>query len=528
MKTSIRLRITFIFIAITAVLIFAIFLANSFAFSTYYMGEKVKVLENAYVVLDDVFTQAKTDGVNFEQILGADNEEADNRVQSVFRKFFAGSNIDIVVLEKETGSSISASRERGWLVQKLEAYLEFSDFFESGQMPDSKYQKIKETERYTIQIVFDPRSQTTNLECWGTFTDDRISFLFSMPVMMVQETTKIINRFILIVGAVVLLIGSVIIYLITAKLTKPVNDLARISKKMSELDFSEHYQGNSRDEIGVLGQSMNAMSQKLETTINDLQVANSRLLETNEQLKIANEQLQKDIDLKEKIDVMRKDFIANVSHELKTPISLIEGYAEGLTEGIAEDPESRDYYCNVIIDEAGKMNHLVKQLTSLTQYEFGEADLQREEFDLTELVRNVLEKEKLHLEELNAKVILDLPETCPVSADEFKMEEVFTNFLTNAMNHLGGERRIIITVKQQENGQVRLSVYNDGECIPQDSIDRLWEKFYKVDKARTREYGGSGIGLSIVKAIIDAHGGNCGAVNHENGVEFYATLDGRT
>ena len=118
---------------------------------------------------------------------------------------------------------------------------------------------------------------------------------------------------------------------------------------MSELDFEARYTGNSEDEIGILGHSMNTLSEKLKETIGAL--------------KTANNELQRDIEEKIRIDETRKDFIANVSHELKTPIALIQGYAEGLTEGMAEDPESRDYYCDVIMDEANKMNKMVKPVS---------------------------------------------------------------------------------------------------------------------------------------------------------------------
>ena len=279
---------------------------------------------------------------------------------------------------------------------------------------------------------------------------------------------------------------------------------------MSELDFEARYTGDSEDEIGVLGRSMNTLSEKLKETIGEL--------------KTANNELQKDIEEKIKIDETRKEFIANVSHELKTPIALIQGYAEGLTEGMAEDEDSRNYYCEVIMDEAGKMNKMVKQLLTLTALEFGNDMPVMERFDIAALIHGILSSAGILLQQKEARVVFDQEEPVWVWADEFKIEEVITNYLNNAMNHLEGERRIEIRLERKEK-EVRITVFNTGRHIPEEDLGNLWTKFYKVDKARTREYGGSGIGLSIVKAIMDSHNKSCGVENVNGGVEFWFTVD---
>ena len=231
-----------------------------------------------------------------------------------------------------------------------------------------------------------------------------------------------------------------------------------------------------------------------------------------------------DITESAKREQLRREFTSNVSHELKTPIALIEGYAEGLVEGLAEDKDSRDYYCNVIMDEAVKMNRMVRELTSLISYEFGNNTPDLTDFNICDLIRSVTESLSIKLEEKGAKLKTELPESLMVRADEFKIEEVYTNYLNNAMNHLDGERHITVRAEEDDK-KITVYVYNDGMPIPLESIPHLWEKFYKVDKARTRAYGGSGIGLSIVKAIMDAHGGGYGVSNKEHGVEFYFYLN---
>ena len=221
---------------------------------------------------------------------------------------------------------------------------------------------------------------------------------------------------------------------------------------------------------------------------------------------------------------MRKEFISNVSHELKTPIALIQGYAEGLQESISDNPEDMDYYCDVIIDEAGKMNKMVKNLLTLNQLEFGDGSVNMERFDIISVIAGVIHSMQIKANEKQVNIEFNQMEPIYVWADEFQIEEVITNYLSNALNHVD-ENRIIQVKIQEKNGIVRVSVFNTGKNIPENELDNIWVKFYKVDKARTRAYGGNGIGLSIVKAIMDRHEKKRGAINRPDGVEFWFELD---
>jgi signal transduction histidine kinase len=281
---------------------------------------------------------------------------------------------------------------------------------------------------------------------------------------------------------------------------------------MKKLNFEAKYVPKSpyRNEIDVLGENMNELSETLESTIKEL--------------KNANIALKQDIARKEEIDEMRKEFLSNVSHELKTPIALIQGYAEGLKEGINDDEESRNFYCEVIMDEASKMNMMVKKLMTLNQLESGRDNANMERFDITELIRNYVRSADMLARQKEAIVKFDDYPPIFVWGDEFRIEEVLQNYYSNALNHIDGERIVEIKLTMLEN-TVRVSVFNTGQPIPEDSIGHIWEKFYKVDKARTREYGGSGVGLSIVKAIMDGMGQKYGVINYDNGVEFYFELE---
>ena len=231
----------------------------------------------------------------------------------------------------------------------------------------------------------------------------------------------------------------------------------------------------------------------------------------------------KDIEKKEQQEASQREFIANASHELKTPIALIQGYAEGLKEGISEDKESRDYYCDVIVDEASKMNTLVKSLMSLNELELGQNSVNIERFNISELISNQIQTMSLLASNQGVKIEYN-PEEYYVFSDEFKVEEAFRNYLSNALNHAGGDMPKVVIETVQEEDILWIKVFNTGEQIPEESIPRLWDKFYKVDKARTREYGGSGVGLSIVKATMELLEQQYGCENKEDGVLFYFTL----
>ena len=197
-----------------------------------------------------------------------------------------------------------------------------------------------------------------------------------------------------------------------------------------------------------------------------------------------------------------------------------------MKECINDDAESRDFYCEVIMDEAQKMNTMVKNLLSLNQLEFGNDVVTMERFDIVALIRNVLNSSKILMDQKEIHLIFKEEEPVYVWADEFKIEEVVTNYISNAIHHCEFDKVIEVKI-QREDSLVRVSVFNTGQPIPEEDLDKVWIKFFKVDKARTREYGGSGIGLSIVKAIMDSLHRECGVRNYDNGVEFWFELDAR-
>ena len=487
-----------------AIVLLAMWAVNSFVLEDFYIQAKVKILKNAYVQLND-YVMGRADleesiTEDFKSLYSEDGEK--NEISRFIRTMNEKYNTNIVIVDSLNDNTTPAFWDGRFLSNLVQQYIL------GKKSPGTE--TILAEDNYTIEKSYDKRSQGYYLQNWGFCEDNRTIFIMSMPIASIHDSVALSNRFMGYVGIVILAIGTLLIYYATKRVTSPILSLAALSERMSELDFDAKYTGSSEDEIGVLGHSMNTLSEKLKDTIGEL--------------KNANNELQRDIEEKVRIDEARKEFIANVSHELKTPIALIQGYAEGLTEGMAEDPESRNYYCEVIMDEATKMNRMVKQLLILTALEFGNDKPVIEQFDLTALIRGILSSCAILLQQKGAEVVFQEENPVMVWADEFKIEEVITNYMNNAMNHLEGEKRIEVRIERRE-GEVRVTVFNTGRQIPEEDLEKLWTKFYKVDKARTRAYGGSGIGLSIVKAIIDSHNKECGVKNTDQGVEFWFTLD---
>ena len=514
MKHSIRTRITLVFAGMMALMLLITWFVNSRFLESFYISEKVKVLEQGYQEIDFILEEQHEKGESMTEGFvtddnytywarpyGSDMAE-EGKLPKTLRKLSEESNTSIVMVNGMEGTAVMFAPRGEFMEQQMQRYL-------LGQYGKG-YGTIRETENYSIEKRYDRISKNYYLECWGFFFDNETAFLMSMPVAGIQDSVRLSSRFLLYVGTSVLIIGSILMLVLTRRITSPIRSLSKISEKMSELDFDARYTGNAKDEVGILGNNMNLLSEKLKETIGEL--------------KSANNELQRDIRKKEQIDEMRKEFIANVSHELKTPIALIQGYAEGLAEGMAEEEESRDYYCEVIMDEANKMNKMVQQLLTLNALEFGSDGPSMEQFDIVELIQGVLSSAQILIEQKQAQIIFEADGPLHVWADEFKIEEVITNYVSNALNHLDGARIIRIQAVKEER-EVRISVANTGNNIPEEDLPKIWSKFYKVDKARTREYGGSGIGLSIVKAIMEAHGKEYGAYNTPDGVEFYITLD---
>ena len=491
---SLRMKITLIILLIISVLLLSIGLLNNFGLRWFYQNEKVSEIKEAYLKIDNEVMKIGSSG---QHIIDESTEESviNDSLKNIILDYSNKYNITIALVDSFTNKAIySSAREGDGLISRIQ------DGFIGNQNQDILYTN----NNYTI-ILHKTMQNTSFIEGFGYCTDNQTMVIMSTPVASLKESVSISNRFLIYMAIIGFIITVILTFIIAKMITYPILELAEISNKMGKLDFTAKYIGNRSDEIQTLGQNMNYMSDRLKKAIDELQEA--------------NELLKEDIKRKEAIDEMRKDFIANVSHELKTPIALIQGYAEGLNEGLCEDEESRKYYTEVILDESEKMNKMVKQLLTLSSLESGNSILHKENFNLTSLIESVLGSISILIGEKNVNIEFDSGKEIFLNADEFKIEEVVTNYISNSIHHVSDSGEIKINVSD-DGENITFSVYNTGNPIPEKDLNNIWEKFYKVDKAHSRAYGGSGIGLSIVKAIVEAHNGTVAVRNILDGVEF--------
>ncbi len=485
MRRSVKRQMITVFLGLLVSLIAVLFIINVRFLEPYYIGNK----KTQFIEMYHMLNQAVEKG-------SLDNTDKSGELIFLAEK----SNISFLV-QDSSGVFYTNVHDQEQLKNQLLGY-RLNQAQKTGKVLES-------TDHYQITQSWSPWNQTDYVEMWGSL-DDGSQFLLRSPLEGIKESAKISNRFLLSIGSVLILVGIISVWFFSKRLTDPILELALLSDRMADLDFEAKYTSGGCDEIGELGANFNRMSEKLESTICELKCANNRLKE--------------DIEQKEKLEKMRNEFLGNVSHELKTPIALIQGYAEGLKEGVNDDPRDREFYCDVIMDEAAKMNQMVRNLLTLNQLEFGDEDIVFERFDLTELIRGILQSMEILAEQEGIRVIFRQEQRVYVWADEFKVEQVVRNYVSNAFHHVDKEKVVEVRIRTEEN-KARVTVFNTGAPIAEEDVGHIWEKFYKADKAHTREYGGNGIGLSIVKAIMESFHQKYGVNNYDNGVEFWFELD---
>ncbi len=493
MNLSIRKQFTVIFICLMAFMFLANFLVNTFFLESFYYVRKQEVLVRAYQLLDEnIDDMGRVETQKEEELDELCNE---NGISYLVTDLYYD-----VILESESNaySGIMKGRLNGYGIG----------------VDQDDVQVLASNDNYTIQRKYDNEIGLNYLEMWGIL-DKGFYFIMRINIESIRDSVRISNEFMGYICIIAIMLSALFVWLLTRRLTRPLAELTDLSKRMAALDFNAKYTSGGTNEIGQLGAHFNEMSEALQKAYAQLMTANNELL--------------RDIEQKQKIDEQRQEFLSNVSHELKTPIALIQGYAEGLQECINDDPESREFYCEVIMDEASKMNDLVQQLLTLDTLEFGNEQVEMDRFDLVQLIRNKIQSVQILAQQRDAQISYIGEDSIFAWGDEFRIEEVMTNYLSNALNHVSQEGRIEVTAERRpdeknDGNLVRVTVFNTGEQIPGEDIGQVWEKFYKVDKARTREYGGSGVGLSIVKAIMDSHHQAYGVENREDGVAFWFEL----
>ena len=325
------------------------------------------------------------------------------------------------------------------------------------------------------------------------------------PLSFIQEGLEISTRYHLLIIILALIIGSSMSFIFSKKMTDPILELKEITQRISLLDFNIKFEKERKDEIGELGYAINKMGGTLEKNIDEINKVNRKLME--------------DIENEKRLDKLRKEFIASVSHELKTPIAIIQGYAQGLMENIAETEEDRNFYCEIIVEESLKMDSLVKELLLITQMESGYFKIEKEEVDLYQMIKDIRDKYSSKNREIKYIGKKNIFAYC----DEKYIDRVLENLVINALKYSTGDREVTISVDEIGN-KYKIIISNESENLSEDDLENIWTPFYRVNKARDRD--GHGLGLAIVRGILENHRSDFGVyITEKNTINFWFELE---
>ncbi|HHK5534192.1 TPA: sensor histidine kinase [Bacillus mobilis] len=322
----------------------------------------------------------------------------------------------------------------------------------------------------------------------------------------VNEAMLVLKDYYVYALIIVFLVIILLSFYYSKIIVKPLIKMNRVTKKMANFDFSEKLPVTADDEIGGLSGSINTLSVNLKDRIDRLNVANTKL--------------QQDIERERQLEKTRKEFISGVSHELKTPLSVIRSFAEGIKDGVSKDTT---YYTDVILEETENMNRLIVEMLELAKLESGTYKLDMTTFSIGELIQQVYTKLLFSMEEKHLQVSIDVDSSIFVKANRSRIEQVVVNLLSNAIRYTPDGEKIQVSVIAMED-TVKVEIENTGNPIPEDSLEKIWDRFYRLDASRSRHTGGTGLGLSIVKNILDLHHAEYGVYNTTNSVVFYFNL----
>ena len=359
---------------------------------------------------------------------------------------------------------------------------------------------------YLIREFHSAAADVTFLDCYQTLPGGERAEV-CIQVSQISATAKVDFFVSFFVIMLLLILGLAAIWVYITRMTRPITEMRDITDKMARLDFSEKCPPTKLSEITDLARSINSLSDNLDRSLTDL--------------KQKNEKLEEDIANERTIDNLRQTFISGISHELKTPIAIIQGYAEGAKMFYAAgNTEAADRYCDIIAQEAERMNSMIMKLLEITKYSSGAYEPVREDFDIRELVEDWFLRNGAILAEKGIRYENRIPAGLAGNGDKLILSSVVNNYLSNAVSHADGEK-LIRTYCRGTPHAWRVCVFNTGSHIAAKDIDKIWTSFYRADKSLSRSQGRFGLGLAIVASIQDLHHAEYGVNNVEGGVEFW-------
>lgn len=461
--SSIRNRFFVILSSLVISIIILLLLANNFLLQDFYISRKEEAFEDY-----------------FQQINELDESEYSSSTE-LFRQIELTTNADIVIVD-QSGNSVYFSRP-------------IDENIPQRPLPPTT------SSEFEFKIISIPEIPGQSLVLQGELSNGYHVELRS-PISAIVENISFINEFLLYVGIIGVILSLTAAFIIANKITKPIREINETTKKMKNLDFSHLIVSTSKDEIGELSENINNMAVTLATTFDNL----------NEELSL-NKRLTK----------KRTELLNNVSHELKTPLALIQGYAEGLSLNIGTNKEKRDYYTQVITDEAINMNHIIEKLLDIEDLDSNIQSKEKEDVKYVDYIKSRINKYKMSIKKKNITLVERYCSEVNIYIDTYLTDRIITNFITNAINYCNSCGVIRVTV-EDNNNTIKTKIYNSHKGLTEEQIIHIWDSFYKIDQARTRDVGGHGLGLSIVKSIQENLNEEYGVNNVDDGVEFWFNI----
>ena len=349
---------------------------------------------------------------------------------------------------------------------------------------------------------YENQERAINFEIYLNDETEQYTLLISPNTDKESQVVEALQKSLPILSIIVVSISIIAAFFYTWYMTKPIKEVSAISKKMANMDFSCLCPASRTDEIGVLSGSLNELSQKLSATLSELQEANQKL--------------QADIDMERRLERQRVEFFSAASHELKTPITIIKGQLQGMLYQVGRYKD-RETYLAQSLEVTGTLEKMVQELLTISRIETPGYICNKSDFDFSKLINDRLSAyEDLFMQkELIVEKSISL--AIYVLGDIQLLQKVLDNLLGNAAAYSEAENRIFVKLWKGTQ-RINLTIENTGAHIPEEAIPKLFEAFYRVDQSRNRQTGGSGLGLYIVKTILDLHGAEIEIVNTDQGV----------
>lgn len=438
-----------------------------------------------------------------------ENEEELN-INDILDDFSYNNNLDILLVSKDEDNLINE--------------VVYSSFREGADDPNkipflynhAQYERFQRFENYNVKLDINGAMNTNELvyelinkneslnideAVYIKSLDNVYHMIVHFPVSPENEASYSIELFLPFAIIVIIIIAFTISSFYSILISRPLIKINKVAKKMAHLDFDNIIEIHGEDEIGELSNSLNLMNKNLKESFEELEKINSKLTE--------------EIEMERKLEKERREFVATISHELKSPITIINGQLEGMIYNIGKYKD-RDKYLKESYEVTKKMSELVQEILYLSERENGEFKYNFKEVNLSYITNSVLRELKYFIEEKSLDLEASIEENVFIKADEKLIKKVVTNIVKNAITHSPVKERIIVKLTKDN-----LTVENTGVTIPKEQVGEIFNAFYRVDKSRNRKTGGTGLGLYIVKTILDKHDNmTYGIESRDNSVRF--------